>query len=152
MLHTEQWLLFDLLKNNVKSREYLLFFFKSLAASTCTIGTHLPEDLLSNVQYLSKVLRMRSQLYLYVYMLCTVYSFQGIGVDDIFVIVQTWENIAGSIDDKEPIPEKISRTMRHAVSCNKEAASETSALSCDSGIEKMDIFFVNFFINAHKCS
>lgn len=38
----------------------------------------------------------------------------GIGVDDIFVIIQTWDNRAGSMDDDEPIAKKISRTMRHA--------------------------------------
>ena len=40
----------------------------------------------------------------------------GIGVDDIFVIVQTWENVGGSIQDERSIPVKIAMTMRHAVS------------------------------------
>lgn len=48
-----------------------------------------------------------------------MYAQTGIGVDDIFVIVQTWDNVAGSINDKEPIPEKVSRTMKHAVSIFK---------------------------------
>jgi len=46
--------------------------------------------------------------------------FLGIGVDDLFVIVQTWDNVYGAIDDKEPIPYKMSRTMRHAVSSLKQ--------------------------------
>lgn len=33
-----------------------------------------------------------------------------------FVVVGAWENVAGSISDVEPIPDKISRTMKHAVS------------------------------------
>ena len=38
----------------------------------------------------------------------------GIGVDDLFVIVQSWENIGGPIQDHRSIPEKISLAMRHA--------------------------------------
>ncbi|XP_066915627.1 patched domain-containing protein 3-like [Clytia hemisphaerica] len=38
----------------------------------------------------------------------------GIGVDDLFVIVQSWDNIGGPIRDHRTIPEKISLAMRHA--------------------------------------
>ena len=44
----------------------------------------------------------------------------GIGVDDLFVIIQTWDNVrretTTSKDKEEDIPQLISRTMRHAVS------------------------------------
>ncbi|XP_066910125.1 NPC1-like intracellular cholesterol transporter 1 [Clytia hemisphaerica] len=38
----------------------------------------------------------------------------GIGVDDIFVIVQSWYNVGGPNPDDRPIPEKVSLAMRHA--------------------------------------
>lgn len=38
----------------------------------------------------------------------------GIGVDDVFVIIQNWENIGGPKPDGRSIPEKISSTLRHA--------------------------------------
>jgi len=38
----------------------------------------------------------------------------GIGVDDIFVIVQNWDNVGGPKDDGKDVAEKISAAMRHA--------------------------------------
>ena len=38
----------------------------------------------------------------------------GIGVDDLFVIVQSWDNVGGPIQDDRSIPEKISLAIRHA--------------------------------------
>lgn len=43
-----------------------------------------------------------------------VYIVSGIGVDDLFVIVQSWENIGGPTPDDRSIPQKISLTIRHA--------------------------------------
>ena len=48
---------------------------------------------------------------------CQIFSFLGIGVDDLFVIIQTWDNVCMETTKiKESVPEKISRTMKHAVS------------------------------------
>lgn len=38
----------------------------------------------------------------------------GIGVDDIFVIVQSWDNIGGQKKDHRSVPEKMSSALRHA--------------------------------------
>lgn len=38
----------------------------------------------------------------------------GIGVDDVFVIVQNWENIGGPQPDGRSIPEKVSAALRNA--------------------------------------
>ena len=42
--------------------------------------------------------------------------FVGIGVDDIFVIVQAWSNLAPEICQTQPIQERIGLTLKHAVS------------------------------------
>ena len=40
----------------------------------------------------------------------------GIGVDDIFVIVQAWSNLEPMIHQTQPIAERIGLTLKHAVS------------------------------------
>ena len=42
--------------------------------------------------------------------------FVGIGVDDIFVIVQAWSNLAPEICQTQPIQERLGLTLKHAVS------------------------------------
>ena len=41
--------------------------------------------------------------------------FSGIGVDDVFVIIQNWDNMGGPEKWNNPIPTDIASTMRHAV-------------------------------------
>ena len=51
--------------------------------------------------------------------------FAGVGVDDMFVIVQAWSNLAPEICQTQPIQERIGLALKHAVSykrlksCNK---------------------------------
>ena len=45
--------------------------------------------------------------------------FVGVGVDDMFVIVQAWSNLASEICQTQPIQERIGLTLKHAVSCKR---------------------------------
>ena len=45
--------------------------------------------------------------------------FVGVGVDDIFVIVQAWTNLAPDICQTQPIQERLGLTLKHAVSCKR---------------------------------
>ena len=45
--------------------------------------------------------------------------FAGIGVDDMFVIVQAWTNLAPDICQTQPIQERLGLTLKHAVSCKR---------------------------------
>ena len=45
--------------------------------------------------------------------------FAGIGVDDMFVIVQAWTNLAPEICQTQPIQERIGLALKHAVSCKR---------------------------------
>ena len=45
--------------------------------------------------------------------------FAGIGVDDMFVIVQAWTNLAPDICQTQPIQERIGLALKHAVSCKR---------------------------------
>ena len=40
----------------------------------------------------------------------------GIGVDDVFVIVQNWDNIGGPTNRDHPVPENIAKALKTAVS------------------------------------
>ena len=42
-------------------------------------------------------------------------------MDDLFVIIQTWDNVCGekTIDKDEDIPLLVSKTMKHAVCTNQ---------------------------------
>ena len=42
--------------------------------------------------------------------------FVGVGVDDMFVIVQAWTNLAPDICQTQPIQERLGLTLKHAVS------------------------------------
>ena len=42
--------------------------------------------------------------------------FVGIGVDDLFVIVQSWSNIHPDIHNTNSVAERIGLTLKHAVS------------------------------------
>ena len=45
--------------------------------------------------------------------------FAGVGVDDMFVIVQAWSNLAPEICQTQPIQERIGLDLKHAVSCKR---------------------------------
>ena len=42
--------------------------------------------------------------------------FVGIGVDDMFVIVQAWSNLRPKEHETQPISERMGLTLQHAVS------------------------------------
>lgn len=42
--------------------------------------------------------------------------FVGIGVDDMFVIVQAWSNLSPKEHETQPISERMGLTLQHAVS------------------------------------
>ena len=42
--------------------------------------------------------------------------FVGIGVDDMFVIVQAWTNLSPKEHESQPISERMGLTLQHAVS------------------------------------
>lgn len=42
--------------------------------------------------------------------------FEGIGVDDMFVIVQAWTNLSPKEHESQPISERMGLTLQHAVS------------------------------------
>ena len=42
--------------------------------------------------------------------------FSGIGVDDLFIIVQSWSNISSSVHRSRPIEERIGLALKHSVS------------------------------------
>ena len=44
------------------------------------------------------------------------YLFEGIGVDDMFVIVQAWSNLSPKEHQTQPISERMGLTLQHAVS------------------------------------
>ena len=44
------------------------------------------------------------------------YLFVGIGVDDMFVIVQAWSNLSPKEHETQPISERMGLTLQHAVS------------------------------------
>ena len=42
-------------------------------------------------------------------------NFPGIGVDDLFVIVQSWSNIPAHIHQSNSVEERIGLALKHAV-------------------------------------
>ena len=68
--------------------------------------------LVVNKQYIS--FRRRQDLVCLQFLKHPSLSITGIGVDDIFVIIQSWENVGGSKPDHRTIPEKVSQALRHS--------------------------------------
>lgn len=45
-----------------------------------------------------------------------LFDHSGIGVDDLFVVVQSWSNIPAHVHQNSPVEERIGLALKHAVS------------------------------------
>ncbi len=65
------------------------------------------------------ILKLRSQIKDILFILYQFFkfvsNFPGIGVDDLFVIVQSWANIPARIHQSNSVEERIGLALKHAV-------------------------------------
>lgn len=70
----------------------------------------------------------------------------GIGVDDIFVIVQSWDTVGGPKQDHKSVEEKISAALRHAgVSVLVTSVTDICAFGIGSSTVSNLVIFESFY-------